>query len=278
MQFWWNYRPPWHQLLQMGLGERRRRNTHVGDGYGFPDSPLRHRSPAEACGSRHLRLHPCSRLLLRGHHRLVLASPPVEHTERLDSLHIRRSASHLLLSESNLYARRESAGTNTSVQLLLLLHQKQRLRSDRKWVETCRQLHLRNRLRRLRTQVRRREDDSLPALQPSQSGRTCMEERGTGTHEQHLPKAWCKGDRRRNTLRAYHAWLSVHTLCQHQRGLPRQLRGIEFSIKVLQYRRPADCQHYLSWRIIAPPHRPSHQHQRGLRCQSIWRDSPPGSL
>ena len=93
---------------------------------------LRHRSPAEACGSRHLRLHPCSRLLLRGHHQLVLASPPVEHTERLDSLHIRRSASHLLLSESNLYARRESAGTNPSVQLLLLLHQKQRLRSDRK--------------------------------------------------------------------------------------------------------------------------------------------------
>ena len=56
----------------------------------------------------------------------------MEHTERLDSLHIRRSASHLLLSESNLYARRESAGTNPSVQLLLLLHQKQRLRSDRK--------------------------------------------------------------------------------------------------------------------------------------------------
>ena len=73
-----------------------------------------------------------TRLLLRGHHQLVLASPPVEHTERLDSLHIRRSASHLLLSESNLYARRESAGTNPSVQLLLLLHQKQRLRSDRK--------------------------------------------------------------------------------------------------------------------------------------------------
>ena len=52
--------------------------------------------------------------------------------------------------------------------------------------------------------------------------------------------------------------------------MPRQLRGIEFSIKVLQYRRSADCQHDLSRRLFAPPHRPSHQHQRGLRCQSIW--------
>ena len=88
--------------------------------------------PAEVRSSRHLRLHPRTGFLLRSNHQLVRTPPPVEHRERLDSLYFGRSASHLLLPEGNLHARREGFGADSSVQLFLLKHYQQWLRSSGK--------------------------------------------------------------------------------------------------------------------------------------------------
>ena len=161
----------------MGFGKGRRRHTYVGGRHGLPNSPLHHRSPAEACGSRHLRLHPCSRLLLRGHHQLVLASPPVEHTERLDSLHNGRSASHIMLPQSHLYAWRKGHRTDSRIQLFFLMYQELRMRGSRERAMPYRKQHLRNRLRRLRETMYRRKDHSILTLQSSQPCRTRVEKR-----------------------------------------------------------------------------------------------------
>ena len=45
----------------------------------------------------------------------------------------------------------------------------------------------------------------------------------------------------------------------------RMLHGMVIGyVKVIQYCRTSDSQHYQSGCNIAPPHQPCHQHQRGL--------------